>query len=204
MKSHLQLVSPRNINRKVTPSRLSNAKMRAREYLLKDELDAMLKAAKQGRYPDRDVAMVLIAYRHGLRAQEIVDLEWSQVEFGRNARLHVRRVKGGVPSVHPLQGDEIRALRKLEDNGSKYIFATERGGPFTTDAINRQIKTIGVRAALPFPVHAHMLRHTCGYMLAGKGHSARHIQDWLGHVSITHTVKYTALSTEQFKDFWQD
>jgi integrase len=51
--------------------------------------------------------------------------------------------------------------------------------PFTTDAINRQIKTIGVRAALPFPVHAHMLRHTCGYMRAGKGHSTRHIQDWL-------------------------
>jgi integrase len=63
-----------------------------------------------------------------------------------------------------LQGDEIRALRKLEDNGSKYVFATERGGPFTTDAINRQIKTIGVRAALPFSVHAHTLRHTCGYM----------------------------------------
>jgi integrase len=50
----------------------------------------MLKAAKQGRYPERDAALILIAYRHGLRAQEIVDLEWSQVEFGRNARPHVR------------------------------------------------------------------------------------------------------------------
>jgi integrase len=126
-------VPPRNVNpkvtRKVAPSRLTNTEMRPRECLLKDEIDAMLKAAKSGRYPDRDVALILIAYRHGLRAQEIVDLEWSQVEFGRNARLHVRRVEGGVPSVHPLQGDEIRALRKLEDNGSKYVFATERGGP---------------------------------------------------------------------------
>jgi integrase len=93
-------MSPRNVNRKVTPSRLSNAAMRPREYLLKDELDAMLKTAKQGRYPERDVAMIQIAYRHGLRAQEIVDLEWPQVEIGRNARLHVRRVKK-VASVCP-------------------------------------------------------------------------------------------------------
>jgi integrase len=122
-----------------------------------------LQAAKQSRYPERDAALILTAYRHGLRAQEIVDLEWSQVEFGRNARLHMRRVKGGVLSVHPLQGDEIRALRELESNGSKYVSATERGGPFTTDAINRQIKTIGARAAMPFPVHAHMQRHTCSF-----------------------------------------
>ena len=55
--------------------------------------------------------MVLIAYRHGLRASELCELEWAQVEWGRNASLHVRRAKNGKPAVHPLRGDEIQALR---------------------------------------------------------------------------------------------
>jgi hypothetical protein len=63
------------------------------------------------------------------------------------------------------------------------------------------VKAIGVRAALPFPVHAHILPHTCSYMLAGKGHRKRRTQERLGHVSITHTAKYTALATDRFKDF---
>jgi integrase len=78
---------------------------------------------------------ILIAFRHGLRASEICDLEWSQVEFGRSASLHVRRAKNGKPSVHPLRGDEIRALRELRRQfpESGFVFATERGGPFTPD-----------------------------------------------------------------------
>jgi integrase len=57
--------------------------------------------------------MILVGYRHGLRAGEIADLEWSQVEFGRNAMLHMRRAKNGKPSAHPLRGDEVRTLREL-------------------------------------------------------------------------------------------
>jgi type 1 fimbriae regulatory protein FimB/type 1 fimbriae regulatory protein FimE len=77
--------------------------------------------------------MVLIAYRHALRASEIADLEWSQVEFSRNATLHVRRVKHGKPSAHPLRGDEVRALRELQRQfpDSAFVFAPEHGGPFT-------------------------------------------------------------------------
>ena len=94
-----------------------------------------------------DATLILIAFRHGLRASEICDLEWSQVEFGRSASLHVQRVKNGKPSVHPLRGDEIRALRELRQQfpDSGFVFATERGGPFTTDAVNRLIKRIGAR-----------------------------------------------------------
>jgi integrase len=207
MNARSNVVRLRNVNRKVAVERLPNADMRSREHLLADEVEAMLKAAKASRYPARDHAMILLGVRHGLRAQEIADLEWSQVEFGRNAQLHVRRVKGGTPSTHPLRGDEIRALRALQreqGEGSAHVFATERGGPFTADAINRQIKTIAKRAALALPVHAHMLRHTCGFMLANAGHDTRRIQAWLGHVSIQHTVKYTALSAVPFKDFWRD
>jgi integrase len=207
MNPRSNVVSLRHVNRKVGPDRLTNAERRPREHLLADEIEAMLKAAKQGRYPARDTAMVLIGYRHGLRAAEIADLEWSQVEFGRNASLHVRRKKGGTPSTHPLRRDEIQALRALQHEqgeGSAHVFATERKGPFTTDAINRQIKTIATRAGLSIPIHAHMLRHTCGFMLAAQGHDTRRIQAWLGHVSIQHTVKYTALSPDAFKGFWRD
>ena len=153
-----------------------------------------------------DATLILIAFRHGLRAAEVADLEWSQVELGRSASLHVRRLKNGKPSVHPLRDDEIRALRELRRQfpDSAYVFATERGGPFTSAAVNRLIKRIGVRAKLPFPVHAHMLRHASGYALANAGHDTRALQDWLGHRNITHTVRYTELSSTRFKDFWRD
>jgi type 1 fimbriae regulatory protein FimB/type 1 fimbriae regulatory protein FimE len=72
-----------------------------------------MQAAEHGRYGHRDATLILVAFRHRLRAAEICDLEWSQVEFGRSVSLHVRRVKNGKPSVHPLPGDGIRALREL-------------------------------------------------------------------------------------------
>jgi integrase len=147
-----------------------------------------------------------VLWRHGLRASEACDLEWSQVEFGRNACMHIRRIKNGTPSVHPIRGDELRALRQLqrEQQPSSHVFTTERGTPFTPDALNRLIKMLGERAELPFPVHCHMLRHSCGYALARKGHDTRAIQDYLGHKSIQHTVRYTALSPAKFNDFFRD
>jgi site-specific recombinase XerD len=54
------------------------------------------------------------------------------------------------------------------------------------------------------PVHFHMLRPSCGYKFANDGIDTRAIKDWLGHVSITHTTRYTALSPTRFKDFWRD
>jgi integrase len=208
MNTQLRLVEPRNVNRQVDRGfrRVANTDMRSREYLLPAEIEKLIKAAKAGRWGHRDATLVLVAYRHGLRAVEACELEWSQVEFGRSAALHVRRAKGGKPAVHPIRGDELRmltALRKLVPD-SGYVFTTERGTPFTADAINRLVKTVGKRAKLPLPVHFHMLRHSCGYKLANDGIDTRAIQDWLGHVSITHTTRYTQLATTRFKDFWRD
>jgi integrase len=203
--AHLWVIKPRNKNRSV-PVRPANAELRPREYLTVKEVGRLGKACRGGRYAHRDATLILIAFRHGLRASEICDLEWSQVEFGRSACLHVRRKKNGKPCVHPLRGDEIRALRELQRQfpDSGYVFATERGGPFTPDAVNRLVKRIGERAGFDFPVHAHMLRHGCGYALANAGHDTRAIQDWLGHRSIQHTVRYTELASTRFKDFWRD
>ena len=208
MNTQLRLVEPRNVNRQVDRGlrRVANTDMRSREYLLPAEIEKLIKAAKAGRWGHRDATLVLVAYRHGLRAVEACELEWSQVEFGRSAALHVRRAKGGKPAVHPIRGDELRmltALRKLVPD-SGYVFTTERGTPFTPDAINRLVKTVGKRAKLTLPVHFHMLRHSCGYKLANDGIDTRAIQDWLGHVSITHTTRYTQLATTRFKDFWRD
>jgi len=113
--------------------------------------------------------------------------------------------KRGKPSTHPIRGDELRALRKLQREALKspFIFVSERGGPFTTDSFNWMVKRAGKKANFPFQVHAHMLRHATGYKLAGDGHDTRSIQDYLGHKNIQHTVRYTELSPTRFKDFWQ-
>ena len=98
--------------------------------------------------------MILIGYRHGLRASELCDLQWSQVELA-TGRLHVRRAKNGSPSVHPMQGDEIRALRRLqrEQGSSSRVFMTERDGPMTPKAFHALFGRIGARAKMPFPIH---------------------------------------------------
>ena len=149
--------------------------------------------------------MILVVYRHGLRASEVVNLQWEQIDWD-SATLHVHRVKNGKPSTHPIRGDELRALRRLKREAPKapFVFVSERGGPFTTDSFNWVVKRAGQKAGLPFQVHAHMLRHAAGYKLAGDGHDTRSIQDYLGHKNIQDTVRYTELSPTRFKDFWRD
>jgi integrase len=213
MIAHLQLVEPCTVNRKVEPvavepalRRGTNKEARSREYLLPAEIEKLVKAAKGGRWGARDAALITTGYRHGLRATEIANLQWSQVEFGRSAKLHVRRAKGGTDSVHPIYGDELRALTALRkaNPDAQYVFQTERGTPFTPDGVNKLVKTIGARAKLSMPIHCHMLRHSCGYKLANDGADTRAIQGWLGHASITHTTRYTALSSTRFVDFFRD
>jgi integrase len=110
-KTNLKLVAPTLANAAVAsrtmPRRPPNAELRPREYLTPTEVDQLMVAAKGNRHGHRDMTMILITYRHGFRASEVCDLRWSQIDLDQ-ARLHVRRVKRGTPSVHPLQGDELR------------------------------------------------------------------------------------------------
>jgi integrase len=112
-RSRAKLVAPTKVNRTVAPTRRPNAELRTREHLTPGEVEALMEAAKANRYGHRDATMILLAFRHGLRAAELCDLRWDQVEFNA-AVLHVRRVKSGAPSTHPLPGDEMRALRRLQ------------------------------------------------------------------------------------------
>ena len=203
-KRHLKLVAPTTVNRTVTPKRPPNSKLRTREYLTAAEVDRLMNAARKNRWGHRDATMILVAYRHGLRASELVDLHWDQVDLA-SGTLHVRRLKQGVPSTHPIPGDELRALRKLKNGQAKstFVFTSERSAPFTAAGFAKMIERAGIEAKFAFKAHPHMLRHACGYTLANKGVDTRSLQAYLGHKNIQHTVRYSELSPTRFKDFWR-
>jgi type 1 fimbriae regulatory protein FimB/type 1 fimbriae regulatory protein FimE len=206
-KPHLALVAPTTVIGTVRPPRRRrNAEVRAREYLTDAEIARLIAAAARNRYGHRDATMVLVAYRHGLRAAELVTLRWDAVDFA-HGRVHVYRVKSGSESVHPLSGRELRALRRLkreQDPASPFIFTSERGAPFTPAGFRKMVTRLGVAADLGFPAHPHMLRHACGFKLANDGVDTRSLQAYLGHRNIQHTVRYSELTSTRFKNFWRD
>jgi len=159
-KAHLKLVTPAIVNRTVMPRRPPNAELRTREHLREAEVERLMDAARKNRWGHRDATMVLMAYRHGFRPAELVDLRWDQIDFASGA-LHVRRVKRGTPSTHPILGDELRALRRLQREQkpkSPFVFTSERGAPFSTAGFARMIERAGTEARLGFKAPPHMLR----------------------------------------------
>jgi len=204
-RKHSAATAPTIVNRKV-PVRQPNSEYRNREYLSDKEVArVMTAAAAQGRHGVRDSTLILIAYRHGLRVTELVSLRWDQIDLGEGL-VHVSRLKNGLPSVHPLRGPELRALRRLqrEDSSAAYVFVSERKAPLTPDAVRKIVGRAGREAGIEFPIHPHMLRHATGYKLANDGHDTRAIQQYLGHRNIQHTTRYTDLAPNRFKNFWRD
>jgi len=191
---------------KCPPQKPYNTVRRSREYLTPEEVEQLLRAARrQGRCRQRNATLMLLMYRHGLRVAELVRLRWDMFDL-KAAVFHVQRVKNGLPSVHPLRGVELRALRQLHvaGAGAAYLFVSERGGPLTTRTVHHIVAAAGEVAGLPFPVHPHMLRHACGFYLANKGVDTRALQQYLGHRNIQHTVRYTELTPQRFQSFWDD
>jgi site-specific recombinase XerD len=192
--------------RSTPPTKPRNADVRKREYLTPDEVKSLREAAKHAsRNGFRDELLITIMYRHGLRVSEATDLKWEQVSL-KAGKLHVTRLKNGDPSVHYLEGDEIRALRKLERENpdSPFVFCSERQGPLAPRTVHAIVARAGEDAGIKFPVHPHMLRHAKGYQLASKGIDTRAIQGYLGHKNIQHTVLYTKLDPRRFKGFGRD
>jgi integrase len=169
-----------------------------RKYLSPDEARRVIDAAGQvGRQGKRDKLLLMLIYRHGLRVSEAVDLRWTDFDLDApKARpFHVRRLKGSKDSVHTLEPDTVRALKRLQaDADGPYVFRSERGGPLSVDAIQVICKRAGELAGLGFRVHPHQLRHACGFALAEDGTDTRLIQDYLGHRDISNTVIYTETS----------
>ena len=190
------------------PIRQRNQASRTREYLTPDEVERMITAARRGggRLADRDALSIMMAYRHGFRASELIALRWDQIDL-KAGTLHVARLKHGSPSTHPLRGPELRALRawkREQGDATPYVFTSLRGGPMTRRTVHYVVAEAAKAACIEFPVHPHMLRHATGYYLANAGQDTRAIQLYLGHKNIQHTVRYTELASSRFKDFWRD
>ena len=195
------------LNGTVPPARVSNHDARPREYLTPKEVERLIDAAKKRnrRYNLRDATMILVAFRHGLRVSELCALTWDQIDFSQGM-MHVRRLKNGIASVQQIGGEEMRALRALkrEEGAGRFVFMSERGAPMTPAGFRKFLARLAVAAKFPFSVHPHMLRHATGYKLANDGRDTRALQHYLGHKNIMHTVRYTELSPERFKNFWED
>jgi integrase len=204
-KSNVIVLTPSTVKRTITPRRPPNAELRTREHLTDSEVEALIEAAKANRDGHRDALMILLAYRHGLRAAEVVDLRWEQIDF-KAAVLHVRRLKNGTPATHPLTGRELRALRRHQREAapSAFVFTSNRGAPFAAPGFSRMIERAAIKAGLGIKAHSHMLRHACGFKLANDGVDTRALQAYLGHRNIQNTVRYTALAPTRFKGFWRD
>lgn len=197
--------------------RKPNREVRPREYLLYEEIEQLLSTIDDrnnadlatgrpaSRYPLRDRAIVLLMFHHGLRVGEASHLQWAQVQLKPPAALHVLRLKRGSPAVHPLTSREVQLLSQLRQAypHSKYVFVSERGERLVESSIRKLIKQLGKAAGLPFEIHPHMFRHACGFHLAKEGHDTRAIQGYLGHRNIQHTVRYTELSPDRYRDFWK-
>jgi type 1 fimbriae regulatory protein FimE len=169
-----------------------------RKYLSPDEARRVIEAsARAGRQGERDRLLLTLIYRHGLRVSEAVDLRWTDFDLDApKARpFHVRRLKGSKDSVHTLEPDTARLLKRLQaDADGPYVFRSERGGPMSVDAVQAIVARAGREAGLKFRAHPHMLRHACGFFLAEAGTDTRLIQDYLGHKDIKNTVIYTETS----------
>jgi type 1 fimbriae regulatory protein FimB len=180
---------------------------RKREYLTEDEINKLLQASKTAsRNPQRDYCLLLLMFRHGLRVSELCGLKLSDIDLeGRT--FHVRRLKGCDHGTHEFYNGETAAIKAWLVERQKMkppttveeLFISERRRPLSRVTVWVMIREIAAAAGLEhLKLHPHMLRHSCGYVLVNKGVDVRVIQDFLGHKSISSTVRYTKLNRSRF------
>ncbi len=200
------MVATAKASAKQAPQRAFSEQSKKRHYdfLTIEEITALERAAKKNRHGKRDWLALRMAYRHGLRASELSGMEWHDIDLNRGTIL-VRRSKGGINTTHHFDGDVQRALRALKREqpaGSRFVFLSERGGAWAAVSFSRMVERLGDAVLPGRGVHAHMLRHSCGHHLAAKGTDTRRIQDYLGHAAITSTKIYTTLQSIHLKNIW--
>lgn len=206
--------SPANPGPPHRPFGWKNIQVRPREHLTDDEVRAIRKAAgKTGRNGKRDAAMIWIAYRHGLRACEVVRLRWEWISLKRE-EVWIERAKQSKSGFHPLQPDEMTTLERLPGEHKSWVFKAENGEDHISESAFHKIVDRAGKAALSadpnleidFLVHPHMLRHACGYVMHKNGKDIRDIAAWLGHKQIQNTMRYTELDADRFRQspMWDD
>lgn len=194
---------PKRQSVKSGDDRAADAHERGRDYLGSVQIDRLLAAARKGRHGIRDYLLILMMFRHGLRASEAIALRRDDADLAQS-RLWVARLKNGLSVEHPVAGDELRALRRwlsVREDALPWLFVSERKQPLTRQAVNYITGAAAKRAGLG-PVHPHMLRHSCGFALANRGYDLRLIQDYLGHRDPRHTAHYTRTAASRFDGLW--
>jgi type 1 fimbriae regulatory protein FimB/type 1 fimbriae regulatory protein FimE len=170
-------------------------------YLTEDEVERIIKACRT----ERDRTMVLLAYRHGLRVSELVNMQWAQIDLNA-ARIRIKRLKKSEDSVHPLSGREIRALRKLRRQqpvGSRFVFDNGRGEPLTRNGFYKILAKAGLAAGIA-DIHPHLLRHGTGFKLVNQGLDTISLAAYLGHRNVQNTQRYAKMSATRFDELWRD
>ncbi|MEB2481477.1 type 1 fimbria switch DNA invertase FimE [Escherichia coli] len=184
--------------------------MSKRRYLTGKEVQAMMQAVCYGATGARDYCLILLAYRHGMRISELLDLHYQDLDLNEG-RINIRRLKNGFSTVHPLRFDEREAVERWTQERANWkgadrtdaIFISRRGSRLSRQQAYRIIRDAGIVAGTVTQTHPHMLRHACGYELAERGADTRLIQDYLGHRNIRHTVRYTASNAARFAGLWE-
>ncbi len=181
-----------------------DAHERGRDYLTPPEIDFLLKGAKESRCPERDQALIMLLYRHGFRETELCRTRLSHLDLA-TSRIWVERIKGGLSTEQPIEGQELRLLRRYlrtRKDALPWLFVSERQGPLTRHAViyivSRSAEAAGLGHVTP-----HMLRHSCGYCLANNGTPERVVQDYLGHRDPKHTARYTRTAANRFEGLWK-
>jgi type 1 fimbriae regulatory protein FimE len=172
-----------------------------RAYLTEDEVERLVRAATN----TRDRCMILMAYRHGLRVSELITMQWRQIRLD-DGRIDVHRLKGSDDSVQPLSGREIRMLRKLRREqpvGARYVFISRLGAPMTRQGFDKLLRAAAATAGID-GVHAHLLRHACGFKLVNDGLDTISLAAYLGHKQVANTLRYTKMSATRFDNLWRD
>lgn len=174
------------------------------KYLTKVELDSLLRVAKKK--SDRNFAIVLLSYRHGLRCVELLNLKWEFIDWDKKV-IYIARAKGSDSGYHELRPDEIKILKRLRKSSkSKFIISGRQSDHLTTARVRQMCKEMGIKANLSHPFHHHMLRHTCGFDMAENPHiNPLTIQRYLGHRDFKSTEIYIREAGRDFKGIanWQ-
>lgn len=173
------------------------------EFLSPAQLLALLKAARE--HNVRSWAMILLAYRHAMRASEVCNLRLADVDL-KAGTVRVARLKGSLLSVQPIEKlkgqpllDEAKAIRlwmaEREDN-SPYLFTSQKGGRMDRTAFWRVLKACAKRAGLD-GLSPHTLKHTRVSLVLEGGATLAEAQRIAGHASLKSTLWYTHTTDEQ-------
>jgi type 1 fimbriae regulatory protein FimB len=179
---------------------------RAMEYLEPAEVLSVLRKAK-AKGP-REWAMIVLAYKHGMRASEVCNLRLGDLDLA-NGHIIVERLKGSLRTTQAItehRGEpllnEVRALRewlrKRRDDGSDYLFTSQKGGRLDRSQFFRLFRAIANAAGLPEQKrHPHALKHSIASHLVAANVNLALVKQQLGHKAISSTMRYVTISDQQ-------